>query len=595
MDRLAVDATEAGVSGFIVPDLPFEECIELRPPLDAAGLGLVQMVTPVTPPARLALLAGESRGFVYAVTQTGNYGSRGSRGRRTNRLSPSRARSRRAAGLRRIRHPQRGSGARACRARGRLHCRLCAGRGPEGRPGRRRLPARFEVMNETIPDRRWVVHKFGGSSLADAACLRRVADIVEALPEPRVALVLSACRGVTDELLGLVAAAALRDKAAAESALTRLRERHTSMAAELLEGPARNVFERQLLSDLGDLHRIVHTVALVGSAGRDLSDLAAGYGELWSSRLFAAFLVRRARRKRVRWIDSSEVIVVEWGTLGPGVRWSKSQARAAQVLQPEMDATLVLPGFIASDPRGLQTTLGRNGSDYSGVDLRRAARRARDRHLDRRRRRADRRSAAGAGCPGHRRAVVQRGDGARVLRRQGHPSADDGAGRRQEHPDLDPQHVRAGKPGTVIDGASGSALAVKGITSIDSVALVNLEGAGMIGVPGTAHRLFGALREAGISVIVISQGSSEHSICFAVPRRKPSAAEAVRQRLRDGAARWPDPERRPSPATAPSSRSSATAWRARTASRDESSRPSAGRASTCARSRRARPSATSRS
>jgi len=71
MDRLAVDAAEAGVSGLIVPDLPFEECIEVRPPLDAAGLGLVQMVTPVTPPARLALLADESRGFVYAVTQTG--------------------------------------------------------------------------------------------------------------------------------------------------------------------------------------------------------------------------------------------------------------------------------------------------------------------------------------------------------------------------------------------------------------------------------------------------------------------------------------------------------------------------------------------
>ena len=59
---------------------------------------------------------------------------------------------------------------------------------------------------------------------------------------------------------------------------------------------------------------------------------------------------------------------------------------------------------------------------------------------------------------------------------------------------------------------------MKGITSIDAVALVNVEGAGMIGVPGTAQRLFGALREDGISVILISQGSSEHSICFAIPQ-----------------------------------------------------------------------------
>jgi len=65
-------------------------------------------------------------------------------------------------------------------------------------------------------------------------------------------------------------------------------------------------------------------------------------------------------------------------------------------------------------------------------------------------------------------------------------------------------------------------LLVKGITCIDRVALVNLEGAGMIGVPGTAQRLFGALRDHGMSVILISQGSSEHSICFAIPKSKPT-------------------------------------------------------------------------
>src|SRR5687767_14703377 len=73
------------------------------------------------------------------------------------------------------------------------------------------------------------------------------------------------------------------------------------------------------------------------------------------------------------------------------------------------------------------------------------------------------------------------------------------------------------KAGTLICAKPTSEIAVKGITCIDRVALVNLEGAGMIGVPGTAHRLFGALREEGISVILISQGSSEHSICCAIP------------------------------------------------------------------------------
>ncbi|MBM4224649.1 MAG: bifunctional aspartate kinase/homoserine dehydrogenase I, partial [Gammaproteobacteria bacterium] len=80
---------------------------------------------------------------------------------------------------------------------------------------------------------------------------------------------------------------------------------------------------------------------------------------------------------------------------------------------------------------------------------------------------------------------------------------------------------------TLICAHPQSALAVKGITSIENIALLNLEGAGMIGVPGTASRLFGALREEGISVVLISQGSSEHSICCAVPREQADRAVAT--------------------------------------------------------------------
>jgi aspartokinase/homoserine dehydrogenase 1 len=83
------------------------------------------------------------------------------------------------------------------------------------------------------------------------------------------------------------------------------------------------------------------------------------------------------------------------------------------------------------------------------------------------------------------------------------------------------------RPATLICADPESALPVKGITTIEDIALVNLEGAGMIGVPGTAHRLFGALREEGISVVLISQGSSEHSICCAVPRVECERAVAV--------------------------------------------------------------------
>ena len=100
------------------------------------------------------------------------------------------------------------------------------------------------------------------------------------------------------------------------------------------------------------------------------------------------------------------------------------------------------------------------------------------------------------------------------------------------------------KAGTLICAQPTSTLPVKGIASIERVALINLEGAGMIGVPGTAHRLFGALREEGISVILISQGSSEHSICCAIPYEQ---ARARRRGgppgVRAGAEGRPDPER----------------------------------------------------
>ncbi len=74
LDRLPGAARAAGVSGFIVPDLPFEESADLKHALAAAGVGLVQMVTPVTPRARLAMLCAQGAGFIYAVTMTGTTG-----------------------------------------------------------------------------------------------------------------------------------------------------------------------------------------------------------------------------------------------------------------------------------------------------------------------------------------------------------------------------------------------------------------------------------------------------------------------------------------------------------------------------------------
>jgi aspartokinase/homoserine dehydrogenase 1 len=229
-------------------------------------------------------------------------------------------------------------------------------------------------------------------------------------------------------------------------------------------------------------------------------------------------------------LDAREVLVVEWGSLGPRLDWETSKSQLQQQLGSQAIGTLVITGFIAADARGVPTTLGRNGSDFSasifGALLDSAAIHIWtdvDGVLS-----ADPRRVPDAqviDALSYNEAMELAYFGAKVIHPQTMAPA---VGR--EIPiwirnTFAPEH-----PATLICAQPQSALAVKGITSIENIALINLEGAGMIGVPGTAHRLFGALREEGISVILISQGSSEHSICCAVPKdQSPRAVEVLRR------------------------------------------------------------------
>jgi aspartokinase/homoserine dehydrogenase 1 len=386
---------------------------------------------------------------------------------------------------------------------------------------------------------KWIVHKFGGSSVADASCFRRVADIVEASRNPREAIVLSACRGVTDALLGLIERAERAD-GDFPAALEALRRRHVELAADLVATPAQAQYAKQLEQDTRDIAGMLQTVRLIGTSPDSVRDVVAGYGEIWSTRLFAALLAERARvNGEVRWIDARRVVVVDWGPLGPAVQWAQSEARLQGLVAPGFVGRLIVTGFIATTSKGVQTTLGRNGSDFSGSIFGALLNSAEihiwtdvDGVLS-----ADPRLVPDAQVIdelSYNEAMELAYFGAKVI----HPQTMEPAVAR----DI-PIYIRntfaPAKRGTLICAHPKSVLKVKGITSIEPVALVNLEGAGMIGVPGTAHRLFGALRDAGISVILISQGSSEHSICFAIPEAQAARAEESVRRafdteLRDG-------------------------------------------------------------
>src|SRR5262245_57855341 len=108
----------------------------------------------------------------------------------------------------------------------------------------------------------WRVHKFGGSSVADAACMARVAFILEDDPRPRVAAVLSACRGVTDALLGLISAAERQDPAVAGK-VSALRERHAEIAHALLDPQAAKACLDEIDAGCREILALLHTVSLI--------------------------------------------------------------------------------------------------------------------------------------------------------------------------------------------------------------------------------------------------------------------------------------------------------------------------------------------
>jgi aspartokinase/homoserine dehydrogenase 1 len=363
----------------------------------------------------------------------------------------------------------------------------------------------------------WVVHKFGGSSVADAECFRRVANILATQPAGPLGVVLSACKGVTDALIGLVTMAERQDPQLRAN-IDALRDRHAAIAAALLDSQGTQLYMASFNRDCHDIEGILQTVRLTRAASKNIVDLISGYGEIWSTRLFREFFARLAPRSgEVRWLDAREVVVVEWASMGPAVQWAESRANLQRLVPAGFDGTLIITGFIASDKRGVQTTLGRNGSDFSG-SIFGALFDVREIHI-------------WTDVDGVLSADPRRVPDAQVIDSLSYNEAMELAyfGAKVIHPQTMAPAIGSEIPiwirntfapdhqATLICARPTSTMPVKGITTIEKIALINLEGAGMIGVPGTAHRLFGALREESISVILISQGSSEHSICCAVP------------------------------------------------------------------------------
>lgn len=375
------------------------------------------------------------------------------------------------------------------------------------------------------------LHKFGGSSLADAAHYQRVAALLDRLDTDTPGLqfvVVSAMHGVTDTLIALADASIAG--ADWKPALVELRQRHLA-AADGLDATGIHGLHVWLEAEFAALGGALESVSDDRACSEANIAGIHGLGEVWSSRLLQVAL----GGQHSGWgrLDAREALVANPGELGVTVDWNASQARLAEwsERQDYCARGRVITGFIARDADGATTTLGRNGSDYSAAAFGRLLDAGEltiwtdvDGVLS-----ADPRLVPDAVClesMSYAEANELSYFGASVL----HP--------RTMAPAMQaglPIRIRNTRnpaaPGTLISHKSSPAASpVKGLSLVDRMALLELSGAGLIGVSGTAEHMFSALHAAGVSVTMISQGSSEHSICCVV---RESQSEAARIAVAD--------------------------------------------------------------
>eukprot|EP00934_Nitzschia_sp_Nitz4_P008504 Nitzschia sp. Nitz4//scaffold23_size168460//105775//108656//NITZ4_002230-RA/size168460-processed-gene-0.267-mRNA-1//-1//CDS//3329543668//8494//frame0 len=393
----------------------------------------------------------------------------------------------------------------------------------------------------------WEVHKFGGTSVANADCYRSAAQIVEdqlnKTPDAEavtdcvnLAVVVSAMGGkpkTTDLLLNSVQAAAARDDAKVKEYMDLILQKHSTCLTELFGDSERDRLISIVESDLRDIHDILKTVSLMKWQATRISELVSGFGELWSAQILCALLQSRSTNSEDNfvYIDARRIITVDEEAIqGGAVVWEVCRNKLKEVYDtelgklggnPETKLHFVVTGYVACNTEGVATTLQRDGSDYSAAIMGKLLQSTNiviwtdvDGVLSADPRRVP--TAHAVAEVSYNEAMELAYFGAKVI----HPKTMQPA--ISSKPPI-PIFIR----NTFNPKFRGSRIYVSsstnkqkdkcvcGFSSIEGMALINVEGSGLIGVQGVAKRLFGTLESLGINVALISQASSEHTITFA--------------------------------------------------------------------------------
>jgi aspartokinase/homoserine dehydrogenase 1 len=359
------------------------------------------------------------------------------------------------------------------------------------------------------------VLKFGGTSVANAENINKVVAVVqEAVKKDKTVVVVSALGGVTDLLLGAAILAADGDESYKEK-LAVIEQRHLEAVKQLI--PVAN--QSQLLSlvkkSCNEIEDICNGIFLLRELTPRSKDRIGSYGEWISSQIIAAKF--KADGVDCTWKDSRELISTNSAFTTAEVDFIVTNQQIADFFAASSSSLFILPGFIASDKQGITTTLGRGGSDYTAAILASALHAA---VLEiwtdvSGMMTADPRLAANARIIpriSYQEAMELSHFGAKVIYP---PTIQPVMG--QAIPVWIKNTFAPADEGTLIESVSAkNGNIVRGISSINNIALISLEGSGMIGIPGFSKRLFEALSNEKINVILITQSSSEHSICVGI-------------------------------------------------------------------------------
>jgi bifunctional aspartokinase / homoserine dehydrogenase 1 len=359
------------------------------------------------------------------------------------------------------------------------------------------------------------VLKFGGTSVANAENINKVVAIVkETIKKDTTVVVVSALGGVTDLLLNAAALAAEGNEAYKEK-LSLVEQRHLEAVKQLI--PVAN--QSQLLSlvkkSCNELEDICNGIFLLRELTPRSKDRISSYGEWLSSQIISAKF--KADGIDNIWKDSRELIVTNSNFTAAEVDFTETNERINAFFSKQQSKLFLVPGFISADKNGITTTLGRGGSDYTAAIIASALN---VHNLEiwtdvSGMMTADTRLTANARIIPHisyQEAMELSHFGAKVIYP---PTIQPVMGK--NIPVWIKNTFAPSDSGTLIESvADKGGDIVRGISSINNIALLSLEGSGMIGIPGFSKRLFEALSNEKINVILITQSSSEHSICVAV-------------------------------------------------------------------------------